>query len=176
MIRARTSAAADIMATMHGLPGPARALSTAISRAVSAAQAADRDAYESATADLDAGNPEQVGIVAGAVVRALLEDMHPDGLDSDDMHAVLERCIRDTLPWLPGVDVATLIVVLAGALGVHETDHQADEETRPPTRTEVARHAPLIIADLLGASGRRLGPYLDVAFAEIARAETQEMP
>lgn len=169
-------------------PAPARALSVAITRAVVAAQASDREAYEPAVVELTAGNPEQVSVVAGAVVRGLLEDLHPDGLDGDDVHVLLDRCVRAAATWLPGIDVTTLIVVLAGALGIHEASDpidgsddpsdpdDSDGRSRPPTRLEVARHAPLIIADLLTASGRRLGPYLDAAFAEIARAETQEMP
>lgn len=184
------------MTGMRDLPGPARALSAALSCAVAAARSADREAYESAVGELAACGPDQVGVIAGTVVRELLEDMHPDGLDSDDMHVVLGRCVRATVSWLPGVDVTTLIIVLAGALGIHEAEEagppadaeqvsgrtfgasaeRAAEEIRPPTRAEVARHAPLIIADLLDASGRNLHDHLRAAFAEIARAETMEMP
>jgi hypothetical protein len=41
---------------------------------------------------------------------------------------------------------------------------------------DVALHAPLLVADLLSLSERRLAGYLDAAFTEIARAETVEMP
>jgi hypothetical protein len=40
----------------------------------------------------------------------------------------------------------------------------------------MARHAPLLIADLLAARGAGPSSYLEAAFAEIARAETMEMP
>jgi hypothetical protein len=45
-----------------------------------------------------------------------------------------------------------------------------------PTAAAYAWHAPLLIVDLLATGRRRLDGYLDGAFAEIARAETMEMP
>jgi hypothetical protein len=54
--------------------------------------------------------------------------------------------------------------------------HEAHEEPRPLDALDVARHAPLLVADLLTTSGSSLTGYLDAALAEIARAETVEMP
>ena len=68
------------------------------------------------------------------------------------------------------VDPQVLVAVLAGAFGVHPED---DDPLSTPA-PEVARHACLLIADLLSPSESRLRPYLDAAFVEIARAETQD--
>ena len=93
-----------------------------------------------------------------------------------------------------------LIAVLSSALGIHEagvtyTELLAPEATEtqwvdpetgagsgtaagapPPTAAEYAWHAPLLIASLLRAGRGRLDQCLDAAFAEVARAETMEMP
>jgi hypothetical protein len=167
----------------HRLPAPARAISTAVSEAVAAAQARDAQRFTEAAEQLAALDQEQVGVVLGAVVRSLLEDMHPDGLSGEDVQDVLERCVRSAIGWLPEVDVDVLVVLLTGALGVFE----ADEQSRPPTGPQAARHAPLLVAYLLGGaigpsrgtpggSELQLAGYLTAAFAEIARAETIEMP
>ncbi|HZD98013.1 MAG TPA: hypothetical protein VE132_07610, partial [Micromonosporaceae bacterium] len=97
------------------------------------------------------------------------------------------------------VDVRVLIAVLAAALGIHEagltyqemgpvetatddwppTAHPAEHATatgRPPTPAEFAWHAPLVIADLLAASDRRIGPYLDAAFADLATGAAMDLP
>lgn len=183
-----------------------------IGGAVTAAGDRDRAAYDAATDELAASLPEYSGQVLGALVRTLLEEQHPDGLDSDDIQLVLGRCYRAAAAWLPldRLDVTTLVAVLASALGIHEpgvtyedvtgpppatgddwagdptgghvyggTAGQAADQlvpSRVPTAAGYAWHAPLLIADLLAASQRRLDGYLDAAFAEIARAETMEMP
>jgi hypothetical protein len=154
------------------MPPPARAIALTADAAVSAAMSRDPDAFESATGQLAALNPEQIGLVLGAVVRSLLEDMHPDGLSGDDVQVVLERCARAAANWLPRVDPRVLVVLLTGALGVHDPH----EEPRPLDALDVARHAPLLVADLLTISGSPVAGYLDAALAEIARAETVEMP
>ncbi|GAA5200148.1 hypothetical protein GCM10023322_77390 [Rugosimonospora acidiphila] len=199
------------MASWRELGGPARGIGTAIGRAVAAAGDRDREVYEAEAAELVALPPEYAGLVLGALVRMLLEEQHPDGLDSDDIQAVLARCYRGAAGWLPvdRLDAATLVAALASALGIHEPgvtyrevmgppagtragdDWPGDDragghvygggatETVPvrvPTAAEYAWHAPLLIADLLTAGGRRLDRYLDVAFTEIARAETMELP
>jgi hypothetical protein len=180
--------------------GPARRIGDGISRAVDAV--GDREDYERAAADLAA---MPAGGILGAVIRSLLENQHPDGLDGDDIQAILTRCYRDAAGWLPleRVDAHVLIAVLASALGIHEpgvtyedvtapADAAEDEWTsapvggatvvapesavKPPSTAEYAWHAPLLLADLLRAGGQRLNPYLDAAFAEIVRAETMEMP
>jgi hypothetical protein len=154
------------------LPEPARAVATTVTDAVAAACERDPDGYREVAARLAALNSEQVAVVVGAVVRSLLEELHPDGLDGDDLRAVLERCVRSTLDWLPSVDVDVLVVLLTGALGVH----QSEAEARVLAPLDVALHAPLLLADLLSVAGRPLAGYLTAALAEVARAETVEMP
>lgn len=104
------------------------------------------------------------------------------------------------------VSVGPLVAVLSSSLGIHEpgiTYHEvtgsetdaanrgewvdpeighypgpssAPVADRVPTVAEYNWHAPLLIADLLTSSGRQLPPFLDRAFAEIARAEFMELP
>jgi hypothetical protein len=177
----------------HDLPGPARGVGTAINRAVSAA--GDADDYDAAIAELLSQPVQQTGVVLAALVRNLLEEKHPDGLDSDDIAAVLAGCYRSASDWLPPdrLDPSVLVAVLASALGIHEpgitydeigspaprpgdewTDPSDEVPMRAPSPAEYAETAPILIADLL--AGRRLNRYLDQAFTEIAIAETMELP
>ncbi len=154
------------------LPPPARSIAFAVDDAMSAAARRDRVDFDEATTRLAALDPQQVGLVLGAVVRALLEDLHPDGLAGDDIQAVLERCARGAAAWFPAVDAHVLLVLLAGALGVHDPD----DDERPPSPLALAQHGPILTADLLAVAGRPLAGYLVASFAEIARAETVELP
>lgn len=159
------------------LPAAARAISVAFTEAVDAARAADGRALDEAVDRLAAQDPERVRLVLGWVVRSLLESRHPDGLDGEDLRAVLERCVRSGAGWESDVDPEVLVVVLTGALGLFDPD----EQPRPPGPPQVARQAALLTADLLTAglppgAGRPLAPYLEASFAELARAETVEMP
>jgi hypothetical protein len=179
------------------LPEPARSIAASATDSVAAARSRDREEFQQAAVRLAALNAEQVGVVLGAVVRSLLEDVHPDGLSGEDVQAVLERCVRSAAGWLPEVDPNVLVALLIGALGVHQPNahesrvnesdviasdanephaNESDGACGPLTSTDVALHAPLLVADLLARSGRGLAGYLDSAFAEIARAETIEMP
>jgi hypothetical protein len=153
-------------------PAPVRAIAEAAEDAVTAVIARDLESFESAAVRLAALNPEQVGLVLGAVVRMLLEELHPDGLAGEDIQVVLARCARAAVGWVPDVDLDVLVVLLTGALGIH----QPDEEARPIGGLELARHTPLLVADLLGVVGRPLAGYLEVAVTEIARSETMELP
>jgi hypothetical protein len=177
-----------------------------VARAVDAAGGTDSAAYEDAAATVVSQPAGPTGLVLATVTRTLIEELHPDGLDADDVQLVLARCYRGASAFLgDAVDVRVLIAVLAAALGIHEagltyqaepiyqqvdpvetaTDDwppapQADEgETatgRAPTPAEFAWHAPLVIADLLAAGGRRIGPYLDVAFADLATGAAMDLP
>ena len=178
------------MTSWRDLGGPALAIGTAVTRAVDAAAARDREGYEAASVELSALPAEQTGLLLAALVRALLEEGHPDGLDSDDIQAVLDGCLRGAAAWLPPdrVRPRTVVAVLASALAIHEAGLTYDEVTaRPtdpdagpweeevakaPTPAEFAWHAPLVVADLLG--GRPLRRHLDAAFTEIARAEAMD--
>ncbi|PZF93146.1 hypothetical protein [Micromonospora deserti] len=154
--------------TWRHLPAPAREIAGAATDAVAAARERDGEAYEIAVARL--GAAERSGLVLGAVVRLLIEESHPDGLAGDDVRQVLERCVRGAAEWRPEVDPHVLLVLLASALGVYDPD--ADDA--PPAPPAVARHAALLVADLLAVTGHPLDGYLAAAFTEIHRTELHD--
>jgi hypothetical protein len=149
------------------LPAAARPIAAATTAAVVAAAARERDALDDAVADLAAADPGQAGLILGTAVRLLLEDGHPDGLDGEAVRDVLERCVRDAMGWQPDVDPHVVLLLLAGALGV------AEEGDAPPPKPDVlARHAALLLGDLLG--GRPVQPFLTAALAEIERTQLND--
>lgn len=152
---------------MGAMPAAARAISAAVTDAV--AGVGDAGAFSEAVGRLSTSDPQRVSLVLGGAVRALLEERHPDGMDGEDIRAVLTRCTVAGHAWESGVDPEVLLVVLAGALGLSDPD---DQPVVAPAA--VARNAVLLTADLLGP--RPLAPYLTAALAELARAETIEMP
>jgi hypothetical protein len=154
------------------LPEPARSIAVAAAQTVAAARIRDRAAFDDGVARLAALDRERIGRVLGGVVRMLLEETHQDGLTGDDARAVLEHCVRSAVVWWPEVDGAVLVVVLTGALGVHEPD----EEAPPVGDRALAAHSTLLIADLLDGVGRPLAGYLDIAFGDIRRDEIMEQP
>ena len=154
------------------LPPVPRAIATAAVETVTAARSDDPVAFQQAASRLAALDREQVGLVLGAVVRSLLEDLHPGGLSGDDIQDVLARCVSASAACFPAVDANVLLVLLAGSLGIHPDE----EDPRPVSALEMSSHAPLLIATLLGPSGRSFTAHLDAAFAEIARSEIVEMP
>jgi hypothetical protein len=170
------------------LPPVAQAMSGALEAAVRAATAADRAGFEAATARLAALPAEPTGLLLGAVLRALLEDTHPDGVSADDLRDLLRASMSSAARWCPGLAPHAAVAALAGALGVHDSDRPGptgpghdtgdpDDQAPPPVpAAELVRHAPVLLADLLPRSRRGLRGYLDAAFAEIARAETVELP
>jgi hypothetical protein len=173
------------------IPGPARDLVRTLTRAVDTAVSGDSAAtYDSAIARL-AAQPIG-GRVLGDLLRSLLEDTHPDGLNSDDITLVIGRCYRAAATWLPPerVDVTLLLAVLASALGIHEpaVTYEAPDPPRadaddpddaipvkPPTWADYAWHGPLLIADLLPFAPATLSSYLETTFDEYAR-EADEGP
>ncbi len=156
------------------LPASARAVSAATLDAVTAAQAENVADFDEAVARLAAAEPEHVRVVLGAVVRDLLEEENPDGLAADDLLDLIKAAARRALAWYPSMDVEALVVVLTGALGLHEPD----EEPRRWTPLEVARHAPLFITELLAqpVPHRELPDYLALAFSHLQQAELNELP
>ncbi|MFE9654006.1 hypothetical protein [Micromonospora sp. NPDC006431] len=154
--------------TWRHLPAPAREIAAAATEAVATARERDAEAYRPAVERLAAA--DRAGLVLGGVVRLLLEQTHPDGLDGDDVRQVLERCVRSTAPWWPDVDPHVLLVLLASALGVYEPG----DDDAPPDPAAIAQHAPLLVADLLAATDRPLADYLAAAFAEVARTELHD--
>jgi len=179
---------------VSSVPGPAsdvvRVVTRAVDTAISGDDAATYDRVTSQLATQPAG-----GRVLGDVLRALLEDTHPDGLTSDDITLVIGRCYRAAVVWLPSerVDATVLLAVLAGALGIHESGVTDEELGRPPSGDEERRvlddavpvkpawpdyawHAPLVVADLLPFAPATLGSYLETAVAEYAREAREEFP
>lgn len=154
--------------TWRHLPASAREIAEAATAAVAAAVERDVEAYPMTVVRLAAA--DRAGLVLGGVVRLLLEETHPDGLDGDDVRQVLERCVRSTAAWWPDVDPHVLLVLLAGALGVYDPG----DDDSPPDPAAIAGHAPLLVADLLAATGRPLTDYLTAAFAEVARTELHD--
>jgi hypothetical protein len=138
---------------------------------VEAARRSDAAAFEEGAQHLGSLDAERVRVLLGDVVRRLLEAQHLDGLTGDDIASVLERCVGSAAPWFPAVDPGVLVVVLTGALGVLDVE----DDPQPVTPLDVARHGCLLVAELLGPAGD-LAPLLEAALAEVARAETQEMP
>lgn len=149
------------------LPAPARPVAAAATDAVTAAQTHDASGFDTAVAALGALDPAPTGLILGTAVRLLLEQGHPDGLDGDAVREVLERCVRAAARWQPEVDPHVVLLLLAGALGVQE------EDDAPPPKPEVAaRHAALLLADLLGP--RPVPPVLTAALAEIERTQLND--
>ncbi|GAB3282071.1 hypothetical protein [Kineosporia babensis] len=156
----------------HDLPAAARAITRATVEAVDAARAGDLEAFTRATTDLAACEPEQVRLALGVVVRDLLEHLHPDGLAADDLQDLIRSCVKRVFAWYPQVDVNALVIVITGALGMQE-----EEEPRY-SPANIARHAPLFIAELLSQPRPTLSiqQYLTAAFQQIRTAELHEMP
>lgn len=150
------------------MSGPA-ALAEEIGAAVEAARRAEEEPFRDAVAGLSTVDPSRIAILLGWVVRSLLEERHPDGLDGEDLRAVLTGGATAAAGWESGVDAEVLLIVLTGALGLSDPD----EQPRVPPAA-VAANASLLVAYLLGT--RPLRPYLDGALAELRRAETIEMP
>ena len=147
------------------------ALSSALTGAVEAASAGDLAAYEMALARLRSLDPAQVGVVSGAVVRGLLEELHPGGLTGELVGAVLRRAAGSGA-WLPDLDPAVLLVVVTGALGLLDVQDQPVQLSTDA----VLRHAPVLVASLLASLAAPVGPRLTAALAELRRAETVELP
>ncbi|MGA9871090.1 MAG: hypothetical protein WBQ44_08115 [Rhodococcus sp. (in: high G+C Gram-positive bacteria)] len=153
-------------------PATARAIATATEDAVAAARAHSVEDYRSAVSALEAEDSSQVGLVHAEIIKALLEELHPDGLTGENVQDVLTRTVRSS-EWADAVDVDGFVEVLTGALGVADT-----ESPRPRPRVG---HSVLVIADLMAArraQDETVTPQLFVrrAIAEIERAQTIEMP
>jgi hypothetical protein len=158
------------------LPAPARPIAAAALEAVAAARHRDNDGLAAATAELAALDPVQVGLILGTAVRVVLEDTHPDGVDGDDVRVILERCARGALAWHADVDPHVLLILLAGSLGVYEDDGEP-----LPSPESRARHAGLLLADLIGdvpggdePAAKQVTAYLTAALAEIERAQLND--
>jgi hypothetical protein len=151
------------------MPAAARDLSTATEDGVAAVRGTDPAALADAIARLADRHFTRASLLLGGILRILLEERHPDGMDGEDVRAVLTRCVVAGSAWPSEVDPQVLLVVLTGALGLAHPDEQPP--LPPPA---VARAALLLTADLLGP--RPLAPYLTTALADLSRSETIELP
>ncbi len=140
-------------------------------RAVEAAAAQDAAAFSAAAGELAALDAEQVRTVLGWVLRGALEELHPDGLDGDDVRAAVTATAR-AAGWWPGLDPRVLVVVLTAALG----EHPDPEELPRLPHALVLPHSLLLVHDLVAATRRPLQRHLETALAEVRRAETMELP
>jgi hypothetical protein len=117
------------------------------------------------TADLSTVDAERVGLVLGTAIRAQLEAGHPDGLDGDDIRQVIAACQG------AGIDPDVLLIVLAGALGIHP--EEADQIPRPSPE-EVTTHAVRLLTCLVPP--HRTDKALAAALRQIEQAERMELP
>lgn len=139
--------------------------------AVTSAQERDAEAFDAALGTLSRLDREQLSTLLGAVVLALLEQRHPDGLDSDDVDQLVESTVRSGAAWYPSTDRDSVQRVIVGALGVSEID---DAERHIDGMTIISHSLLLLAGQLTGAAGVR--PLLDYGLGELHRAQTQEMP
>ena len=80
------------------LPPAARPIAAAVAEAVPAVRQRDAETFTDAVDELASVDPGQAGLVVGTLVRLLMEDLHPDGLDADDVREVLRRSVTAAAP------------------------------------------------------------------------------
>lgn len=153
-------------------PTTPRQIAVVTDDAIAAARATSGEQFTEEIETLAELPFEQVSLVHAGVVRALLEDLHPDGFSGDDIQDALTRVARSALAWLPGIDVGALAAVLTGALGLTEMS----EDAQRIGQVDYLRGAVLVITDLVSAADVAPHGYLKAAIGEIARSETVEMP
>ncbi|OJF10336.1 hypothetical protein [Couchioplanes caeruleus] len=149
------------------LPAAARPIAAATAAAAMAARDQDRDALTEAVALLSTQDQTQTGLILGTAVRLQLEAAHPDGLDADDVRAVLEKSVRPAAAWCPEVDPQVMLYLLAGALGVWD-----DDGSPPPAPGALALHAALLLTHLSGA--RPIAEVITAALGEIQHAQLND--
>ncbi|MDH6681020.1 hypothetical protein M2284_005262 [Rhodococcus sp. LBL1] len=153
-------------------PREARQIAVATDDAIAAARAGSRERLAEVLEDMVALPFEQVTIVHAGVVRALLEDLHPDGFSGEDIQGALTRVAGAAITWLPDLDVTALAAVLTGSLGLTDMSDDAQRIGQ----ADYLRSAVLVMADLLATADVGAHGYIRAAIGEIARAETIEMP
>ncbi|GAB2640401.1 hypothetical protein ABI214_12910 [Prescottella soli] len=153
-------------------PPTARQIAVATDDAITAARVGSREQLTEVLDDMVALPFEQVTIVHAGVVRALLEDLHPDGFSGEDIQGALTRVAGAAITWLPDLDVTALAAVLTGSLGLTEMSDDAQRIGQ----ADYLRSAVLVMADLLATADVTADRYIRAAIGEIARAETIEMP
>jgi len=151
------------------------AIARAVTGAVTAARAQDEPAFTEAALTAAALDQTALSLVQAGLIRQLLELLHPDGLDGDDVQAALTQTVTETA-WCPAVSPDEVALVLIGALGLTGTDSD-----RQPH--QLCRPAFLVIATLLAgvpdqfeAGPDLLTELVAAQLREIERAETMEQP
>ena len=152
------------------LPPSGRALVRTVTEAVTSAAGQDRDGLRDATGTLAAADEHVVREVLSSLVLRLLEQTNPDGLDADSVRDLLAEVLREAAGWLPELDPHAVVLVLGGALAVHEQDESAADWSG------LLLACALVVSRLLDRSGGPLGPELDGALGELRRAQTVELP
>lgn len=173
-------------------PASARDVADGIVRLSAALRDSDADAVDDAVSELASQNGVRVEDVYAAILRMLLEAAHPDGLDGDDVGAVVrEAAAKDT-----GSDPSDVVAVVLGTLGVHpeperrtsgssaEDESQDPDDRRDDGQVVVARMAaaPAIrssaaVTDvLLARIGSPIEAVVTMVVDDIAAAETIEWP
>lgn len=146
---------------------PAR-ISAAVRAGVEAVRSENRDDFDAALTELNALEQSRLSLVLAGIIRHLLEILHPDGLDGDDVQDALTQVARAG-GWYPGLQPEAIGEVLLGSLGV-----LAPEDTK--TAGGFVAHAVLLIGVLSARQPRPVTALIATELAEIERAETMELP
>lgn len=135
--------------------------------ALTAARDHDVGAFDISLTALSKLDREQLSLLLGTVVQMLLEQRHPDGLDSDDVDQLIDATLTSAA-WYPRTDRDHLVRVILGALGVTVIEDQPLVDGMA-----IIGHSLLLLGDQPTAVVR---PLIDHGVSELHRAQTQEMP
>ncbi|MBL7494429.1 hypothetical protein I6A60_19825 [Frankia sp. AgB1.9] len=159
--------------TTDGLPPAGRAIERAVTDLGRAVAGRDEPALRDGCERLRGYDEVLVRDVLHRLTLGLVERAYPDGLDGDDIRTLFGEVARPAAPWLGGLDPDAVLIVLAGALGVHPPE----DAPRPSLDQDALPIAcALVVDELLRRLGARLGPELTRTFDELRVAQTMEMP
>lgn len=155
------------------VPPSGRLLRDAVTAAVVAARVRDRDALRDACARLRDCDDVLTRDVLHRLTLGLIEQAFPDGLDAADIRGLLTDVLRPAAAWLPGLDSHAVVVVLAGALSVQETD---GDRPVSPAGDALPVACALMVDHLLRQLDLRVESELARAIDELRTSQTMEMP
>lgn len=169
-------------------PASAREVADGMVRLSAALRASDTEAIADAVHDLSSGPDVRAPDLYAAVMRMLLEAAHPDGLDSDDVGAV----VKDAVVGDPDVPPSDVVAVVLGTLGVHpeperpvvDEDSQDPDDHRNVSTPVIARMDPQravrasagVVQVLLVKVGSPIESVITMVVDDVAAAETIEWP
>jgi hypothetical protein len=156
--------------TVGRVPPTGRVISDAVTAAVAATAARDSAALHGACAQLRTCEEQQVRDVLHVLTLGLIEQAFPDGVDADGVRALLAQVMRSAAAWLPDLDSDAIVLVLAGALSVHEPDAPTVDADA------LAIACALGVTHLLRQLQIPLGPELTRTFDDLRTAQTMELP